>query len=127
MWSRRVSGVQPSERCDRAKRTGLAHQEDLVAANGEDLAVDFARVVTGKEHRSGAILSGVSILQTLQRAPPDPACSGIEPTIRLQAKGEMQLERTLKSRHVESEGLGQPDDAHLRGRVVGLARIAHQP
>ena len=121
-----VCGVQPSRAMHRAHRPRLAHQEDLVVAHREDLAVDVLRRVAGRNTASGAILAGVICFSFSTRACCSGVSVGIEPIMRLQANGAMQLERTLNFAMSSAIDFDSADDAELGGGVVGLAEVADQ-
>ena len=75
---------------------------------------------------SGAIFAGVICFSFSTRAFWSSVSVGIEPIMRLQAKGEMQFERTLNFCMSSAIDFDSADDAELGRRVVRLAEVADQ-
>jgi hypothetical protein len=86
---------------DAPHRARLAHEEDLVAAHGEDLAGDVLRLVGGAQGHGehGHLVGAHALLHALARAASlASSLTGMVAIMRVQAKGAMTLERTFFAR-----------------------------
>ena len=111
---------------NRAQRARLAHQENLVHPHRKDLPCDIPGGVAEQEGHDRRDLFRAHLLNF-----------GHARLLRLgfgwngtdqPAPGERRdaVGTNMKALHVERDRFRQPDDAELRGGVIGLAEIADQ-
>src|SRR5579864_4981788 len=109
-----LSGVQPSARCTmRIGRGELNRITSFIRVPNTCPVTSFA--ASDERYTAiGAFLSGVICWIFATRACCSGVVAGMEPVMRLQANGEMQLERTLKrfiSRAMDFDSAAMPSFA----------------